>query len=117
MGFFIPFCALSEAKGMVIKMDKCKITVLRRTHTEGIFQEYSADKDEKCPLFKEGQEFIADDPSKMPEGFCAYAYTDISRDMVALMCGADYPWIKQENTAIVCCTDGLKPVIFKLERA
>ncbi len=37
MGFFIPFCALSEAKGMVIKMKKkvnhvnlfCKNNILR----------------------------------------------------------------------------------------
>ena len=96
-------------------MNKCKVTVLRRNTTEGIFDKYSEDKDEKCPIFKEGQEFIIDDPAKMPDDFCAYAWSDISRDTVALMCGADYPWIKQANTAIVCCTDGLKPVIFKLE--
>ncbi|RLB26553.1 MAG: TIGR04076 family protein, partial [Deltaproteobacteria bacterium] len=27
-----------------------------------------------------------------------------------------YPWLKQKGVAIACCTDGLRPVIFKLER-
>ncbi|MCK4693736.1 MAG: TIGR04076 family protein, partial [Anaerolineales bacterium] len=26
------------------------------------------------------------------------------------------PWIKQSGTIITCCTDGLRPVIFKVER-
>jgi uncharacterized repeat protein (TIGR04076 family) len=31
------------------------------------------------------------------------------------MFGGSYPWIKQDRTAITCCTDGLRPVIFKVE--
>jgi uncharacterized repeat protein (TIGR04076 family) len=30
--------------------------------------------------------------------------------------GHDYPWIKQPGTEIVCCADGLHPVLYKLER-
>jgi uncharacterized repeat protein (TIGR04076 family) len=26
------------------------------------------------------------------------------------------PWMKDEKTFIACCTDGVKPVILKLER-
>ncbi len=97
-------------------MGKCRVTILRRTCTNGIFEEYSTDKKErKCPIFNDGQEFIIDDPGKIPEGFCAYAWGDISRDMVAIMYGANIPWINKKNTTIVCCTDGLKPVVFKLE--
>jgi uncharacterized repeat protein (TIGR04076 family) len=33
------------------------------------------------------------------------------------MTGADFgPWMKDGNMFIACCTDGIKPVVFKLER-
>jgi uncharacterized repeat protein (TIGR04076 family) len=28
----------------------------------------------------------------------------------------DGRWMKQENTMIACCNDGVRPVVFKLER-
>ena len=27
-----------------------------------------------------------------------------------------FHWMKADNTFISCCTDGIKPVVFKLER-
>jgi len=30
--------------------------------------------------------------------------------------GGDLPWIKQGGTVIAGCTDGFRPVIFKVER-
>ena len=27
-----------------------------------------------------------------------------------------YPWIDEEGVAISCCTDGMRPVIFRIER-
>jgi len=30
--------------------------------------------------------------------------------------GGDFPWMRQRGTMITCCTDGLRPVVFKLER-
>ena len=29
--------------------------------------------------------------------------------------GAGYPWVGPEKTAITCCTDGFRPVTFKVE--
>ena len=40
-------------------MSKCKITVLRREYYQDLADQYLADPQVgKCPLFKEGQEFI-----------------------------------------------------------
>jgi uncharacterized repeat protein (TIGR04076 family) len=69
-----------------------------------------------CPNYHEGQEFIVANDAKMPEGFCFWAWADIQRDVAAIMYGADIPWISKKGTMINCCTDGLRPVIFKLER-
>jgi uncharacterized repeat protein (TIGR04076 family) len=70
-----------------------------------------------CPLWKEGQEFIIKGswPTK-PDGFCDWAWTDIQRDVTMILLGADLPWLKTPGVAIACCTDGLRPVSFKIER-
>jgi uncharacterized repeat protein (TIGR04076 family) len=32
------------------------------------------------------------------------------------MCGGNFdPWVKEKGTAIACCTDGYRPVVFKIE--
>ena len=102
-------------------MSKCKITVLRRpVADQGLVDEYLADSYKEkgfgaCTVYKDGQEFVLDSP-RMPEGFCDWAWADIQRDVIAVMFGSDYPWVKQSGTAITCCTDGFRPVVFKVER-
>jgi uncharacterized repeat protein (TIGR04076 family) len=68
-----------------------------------------------CPRVKLGQVFVARG-MHMPEGFCSWAWADIQRDVVHLALDGDFPWMKQPGTTLACCTDGLRPVIFKLER-
>jgi uncharacterized repeat protein (TIGR04076 family) len=68
----------------------------------------------QCPAFKDGQEFIYD--KTCPPGFCGWAFADIQRDLIAVSFGANYPWVKEKNVAISCCTDGLRPVVFRIER-
>jgi uncharacterized repeat protein (TIGR04076 family) len=93
-----------------------KITVLRRVRTGEILKEYGASTVEaECPTMKEGTEYISN-AGKIPEGFCVWAWADIHRDIAVLSFGGDFPWIKKKGTMISCCTDGLRPVIFKLER-
>jgi len=52
----------------------------------------------------------------MPPDFCSWAWADIQRDVAHLALGGDFPWMKQRGTMITCCTDGLRPVVFRLER-
>jgi hypothetical protein len=52
----------------------------------------------------------------MPEGFCPGAWRDIRECVSVLyMGGTSYPWLG-ENEMIKCCTDGLRPVVSRLER-
>ena len=94
---------------------KLKITVLKRDIYKDFIDQYSADKSTgACDAVKDGQEFILETLDK-PDDFCSWAWADIHRDVTAVFFGANYEWIKQPNTVISCCTDGLRPVVFKIE--
>ena len=64
---------------------------------------------------EEGQVFISENGA-FPEGFCSWAYADSQRDLSHLRLGGDYPWMQEKGTILACCTDGARPVLFKLER-
>lgn len=102
-------------------MNYCKIIVKKRTYNKEIVKQYynetyQQEPFELCELFEEGQEFIVKDPNIMPEGFCAWAWVDIHRELVTLMMDGNLDWMKNRGTAITCCTDGFRPVIFLLKR-
>ncbi|MDP3062147.1 MAG: hypothetical protein Q8O40_02875 [Chloroflexota bacterium] len=40
----------------------------------------------------------------------------MQRDVAHLALGGDFPWISKKGTMVSACTDGLRPVLFKLER-
>jgi uncharacterized repeat protein (TIGR04076 family) len=98
---------------------KVKITVLKRCRPSEIFERRPVtpvqEHFEACRIFEDGQEFILDGP-RMPEGFCASAWAAIYGNVRLLSFGGDLPWFKEKGVAINCCIDGLRPVIFKLER-
>jgi uncharacterized repeat protein (TIGR04076 family) len=100
-------------------MPNCKITVLRRTLHLDLMDEYldgELGTFDRCSAFHEGQEFIIEGFPAKPEGFCDGAWAGIHTDVTTMIFGGSYPWIQQPGTAITCCTDGLRPVIFKVER-
>ena len=92
------------------------ITVLKKLYLDELINVYSTRDYPDCDRLKEGQVFIVHDLSKMPEGFCDWAWHNIEREMQSAMDGIQLPWVTKPNTFIACCTDGLRPVIFKLER-
>jgi uncharacterized repeat protein (TIGR04076 family) len=53
---------------------------------------------------------------KMPH--CSEAWDAIARYIYAGLQGGSIMngWMKEENTMITCCSDGTRPVIFKIER-
>lgn len=98
-------------------MYKCKLTVLKRMINKDLAAEYLNNPDLKpCELFTEGKEYIIDSLSSIPEGFCTWAWSDILRDIAIIITGGNLDWMKKEGTHITCCTDGFRPVVFKLER-
>ena len=98
----------------------CKITVLRRLWHEDLAEEYRHPYVDKgpCKFFEEGQEFIVNYLLERPEDFgCDWAWDDIHKVLMTLMLNGDYgTWMKNKDNFITCCTDGVKPVIFKIER-
>ena len=98
-------------------MARVKITVMKRTLMPELIEKYSQNPDlQLCETFREGQVFYTDRVSRMPEGFCGFAWADIHKDVVALVTGGNFGWIKEKGKQITCCTDGLRPVFFLLER-
>ncbi len=98
-------------------MPKCKITVLKRLVHQDLVDEYMEPGavTRPCPHFTEGQEFIVDDHPG--QDFCDAAWNDIYKAYLTLISGGSFrPWMKEDNTFIACCSDGVRPVFFKLER-
>jgi uncharacterized repeat protein (TIGR04076 family) len=97
---------------------KCKITVLKRNFDEELVKEYGAKNIGKCPLLQDGQIFYGD--WAKPEGFCDEAWKAIYQYVFALAHGSEIfyyaDWIEKPGVAICSCNDGLRPVIFKIER-
>lgn len=100
-------------------MKKVKITVLETTLNRALAEEYGVEGLKACPMMEQGQVFYAD--YAKPEGFCDEAWKAIYQYVFALAHGAGGDlfyygdWIRKPGVAIVCCNDGLRPVLFKLE--
>ena len=92
-----------------------KITVYRRLSSEDLIREHGVGVAPQCDALKDGQEFVSHDVI-MPDGFCAWAWADIQRDVAVLGFGGNFPWVREEGIMFSCCTDAFRPVIFKLER-
>ncbi len=101
----------------MVELYKVKITVLKRLHPSEVFEKSPVTSHalEACGLFTDGQEFMVEN-LEMPEGFCTSAWVSMYGIIQLLSFGGDLPWIKEKGVAISCCIDGLRPVIFKLER-
>jgi uncharacterized repeat protein (TIGR04076 family) len=99
-----------------MEFSNVKITVVKKVENDEIHEEFAAEGAEPvCPLVELGAEFVSKNMG-MPDGFCSWAWADIQRDVAHLAMGGDFPWMKRKGEMVSCCTDGLRPVIFKLER-
>ncbi len=88
---------------------RCRITVLKKIFNEDLYQQYPYGAASPCGRFEEGQVFITDNRWDPPEGFCHWAWGDLRPIIQSIHAG-------HSVTMISCCTDGLRPVTFKLER-
>ena len=101
---------------------KVRITVLKRAVFEDVCQEYGSEAFlahggcSPCGRFEDDQEFILEHGLDKPDDFCSYAWADIRHELMVVLNGGSRPYVGPEGTAIVCCTDAMKPVIFKIER-
>jgi uncharacterized repeat protein (TIGR04076 family) len=97
-------------------MTGCKITVLKRELYQDLVDDFAGDRDTPCcERFQEGQEFTVENPWRLPEGFCAWAWADIRQYVMAAYFEGGPPTPENADPFIACCTDGYRPVIFKVE--
>lgn len=101
------------------KRARCRITVLRRECFSDIQSRYLDDPEKgACSKFVTGQVFETD--GKCPEGFCERAW-GIIKDQVGNMLSEDRCGCTRADSSdscrasIVCCSDGTRPVVFKIE--
>ncbi len=85
-----------------------KISVLKTSFEKELIDRLKTGPKGPCTRFKEGQEFTLKSQWAVPEHFCEWAWADI-RTYIPMVLG-------QGNTMAVCCTDGFRPVFFKIER-
>lgn len=101
------------------EMYKVKLTVLKTALYPELSEKYlSIGRDlNTCSYFHEGQEFLVDAFMECPKGFCPQAWSAIYPQMLTISRGGTYaPWTKKDGVEIGCCTDGLRPVTFLIER-
>ena len=98
-----------------MKKVKMKITVLKRNYDQELVDKYSSEKITPCSLFTDGQEFVTEG-LEQPEGFCSWAWNDIHKCFLTLTMDGEFSFMKAKNNIIACCTDGIRPVVFNIER-
>ncbi len=99
------------------KMKKVRITVLETTLNEKLAEKYG-NKTQLCELHKPGQQYVSNGWQK-PDGLCDSAWKAMESFVFSLShgsCNFFDGWMKKENQAVISCNDGLRPVIFLLER-
>jgi len=101
-------------------MTKIKITVMRVLTFEDVFGDdvpeyFPPSISSQCGGHKPGEVFIREG-TNCPEGFCNWAYSDIQKEIVHVYYGGDNPWIDEPGVGYAACTDGMRPVLFRIER-
>jgi uncharacterized repeat protein (TIGR04076 family) len=99
-------------------MNQVVITVLKREFYPELAEEYLSEGASvgACPIQSVGDVFVYAGGAEKPEGLCPWAWIDLYSAVKALYSGGDEnDWYKDGATRISCCTDGVRPVVFKLQ--
>ncbi len=108
-GIGLPAAAhAGEGDGQAQKKYACKLTVLRRGFEKEFADKYRNGQGAPCPRFKDGQDFTITSQWALPTGFCEWAWGDIRTYIHDVFANG--------GTTVACCTDGIRPVFFKIER-
>ena len=97
-------------------MKPCKITVLRKVFHEDLAAQYENKIEHSCDM-QEGQVFYSFEGCR-PQGMCETAWECIiSYVHVLALGGGDFydGWMKNPHSAVISCSDGIRPVSFLIE--
>ncbi len=87
---------------------RCRISVLRKDFRADLFEQFPAGYPGACGIQEVGQVFETLSPWYPPEGLCPWAWADMRPVIHRIHAGND-------QVKIQSCTDGLRPVTYKLE--
>lgn len=96
-----------------------RISVYKKHFYPELAEEYLTEGKDvgPCPIHEEGETYLYKGGAEKPEGLCPWAWIDIYAQVAALdKGGGNQPWYKEGSEAVSCCTDGIRPVVFILER-
>ena len=99
-------------------MNSVRITVLRREFYPDLAEAYLSEGASAgaCPLQAVGDVFLYTGGAEKPEGLCPWAWLTLYNKVNTLSsAGFENGWYKGGRTRIDCCTDGVRPVIFRVE--
>ncbi len=106
-GLAVPASAAS-GQAQAQKKYAVKLTVLKRGFEKQYADAFRNGQGAPCPKFKDGQELIVPSQWAMPAGMCEWAWGDIRTYIHDVFASG--------QTTVGCCTDGFRPVFFKIER-
>ena len=101
-----------------------KIRVVKREYYQDLADRFLVNPQTgKCSIFQDGQEFLVtpENYNRFPyeHHFCQGAWDVIKIKVYAALQGGTFyweGWIRDRNEQILCCDDGVRPVVFLLER-
>ena len=97
--------------------NKLKITVIKKFHPEEVFghdMSWNGEVLGKCPI-EVGEEYIMDHHLNRPEGMCGRAWNDLYTTLSTYYFGGDYEY-PEKGVTYQPCGDGVRPVVFKIEK-
>ncbi len=102
------------------KLRKVKISVIEVTFNKERAEKYAPEGYGSCELHSVGQVFYSNGWQK-PTGLCDNAWNCMRDYVLAISQGAGYIYgdggfTNKEGMVIVSCNDGIRPVIFKVEK-
>lgn len=101
---------------MMKGMKKVKITSVKQVIHQDLIDRYENPISEPCTM-EVGQMYICENLEK-PDGFCESAWKTLYPFVMVLAYGGKdiySGWMKNENSAMISCNDGFRPMSFLLE--
>lgn len=100
-------------------MYHCKIKVLETTVQSAFAEKFHLPAPTPCPLYQPGKQWILTYYGR-PLDLCEDAWTAIHRTVYGVLSGAGASigghWLEDGKRAVVCCNEGLRPVLFEVSR-
>lgn len=97
-------------------MKRVKITAIRTARYDDLISQYENPIEHTCDIC-EGMSWTSLD-GRCPEGLCPEAWETMRKFVEALARGEGNfydGWMKNPESAMICCNDGFRPVSFLIE--